>query len=382
MGVSVRCCCFLLLSLLLLQHSYSVNVSQICRHRCLYGRGGILCNCNAMHFAGKRNNKATSMYAPPLRPTVAARLAATPDIAAQVGAEEEKIATSRRLRFEGLEDELDEIPSFFASSRGNEDGSASGVVPGKNVGAAANRGSSVGLSRDSDAVSTGSLSGDRHRGARPAFLYPDSAAGENRRQTSEADETAEDDGLVGLWDRNLIDNFIAELEQNVAAAAELTNGFSDNTNGNDNDNNNIASANNEYDGRRRMVGGSNAVLEGSLPYLLFSKQRDRLADRLADRQRGQREGEEMYDPMLRSADLLLSASRAGPSSVAQHQARRLSNNNDHRGDVTGSGRDRSTDHMTKLQRIFHQAVHKSLPQVMFRKPAVGQASRQTGLVSG
>ena len=30
-------------------------MARICERRCLYGRGGILCRCNAMHFTGKRS---------------------------------------------------------------------------------------------------------------------------------------------------------------------------------------------------------------------------------------------------------------------------------------------------------------------------------------
>uniref|UniRef100_A0A0B6Y0H9 Uncharacterized protein n=1 Tax=Arion vulgaris TaxID=1028688 RepID=A0A0B6Y0H9_9EUPU len=32
------------------------NVEELCAKRCLYGRGGVLCNCNAMHFNGKRSS--------------------------------------------------------------------------------------------------------------------------------------------------------------------------------------------------------------------------------------------------------------------------------------------------------------------------------------
>lgn len=42
-------CIFTFLSL-----SNSFNVDELCAKRCLYGRGGVLCNCNAMHFNGKR----------------------------------------------------------------------------------------------------------------------------------------------------------------------------------------------------------------------------------------------------------------------------------------------------------------------------------------
>ncbi|GFO30355.1 craniofacial development protein 2-like [Plakobranchus ocellatus] len=34
----------------------AVDVKAICQRRCLMGRGGILCNCNAMHFGGKRSS--------------------------------------------------------------------------------------------------------------------------------------------------------------------------------------------------------------------------------------------------------------------------------------------------------------------------------------
>jgi len=35
--------------------SASFTVEEICARRCLYGRGGVLCNCNARHFTGKRS---------------------------------------------------------------------------------------------------------------------------------------------------------------------------------------------------------------------------------------------------------------------------------------------------------------------------------------
>ncbi|CAG5116776.1 unnamed protein product [Candidula unifasciata] len=36
----------------------SFNVDELCAKRCLYGRGGVLCNCNAMHFNGKRSGSS------------------------------------------------------------------------------------------------------------------------------------------------------------------------------------------------------------------------------------------------------------------------------------------------------------------------------------
>ena len=42
-------------SLLCVQLGASLDVARLCERRCLYGRGGILCQCNAMHFKGKRS---------------------------------------------------------------------------------------------------------------------------------------------------------------------------------------------------------------------------------------------------------------------------------------------------------------------------------------
>ncbi|KAL8569779.1 hypothetical protein ACOMHN_006505 [Nucella lapillus] len=51
----------LLLSLLLLlllaspTPCHGIDVGRLCQIRCLQGRGGNLCNCNAFHFSGKRD---------------------------------------------------------------------------------------------------------------------------------------------------------------------------------------------------------------------------------------------------------------------------------------------------------------------------------------
>ncbi|XP_059167689.1 uncharacterized protein LOC131949768 [Physella acuta] len=47
--------CLLFLSLYL-QQTFSFDVEGFCRNRCLHGRGGILCKCSAIHFAGKRSH--------------------------------------------------------------------------------------------------------------------------------------------------------------------------------------------------------------------------------------------------------------------------------------------------------------------------------------
>lgn len=49
---SVYCSLGLILVLSHLTTAYSVE--EICSRRCLYHRGGVLCNCNARHFTGKR----------------------------------------------------------------------------------------------------------------------------------------------------------------------------------------------------------------------------------------------------------------------------------------------------------------------------------------
>lgn len=45
----------LLLLLLLPPLALTFNLEKMCASRCVYGRGGNLCNCNAFHFAGKRS---------------------------------------------------------------------------------------------------------------------------------------------------------------------------------------------------------------------------------------------------------------------------------------------------------------------------------------
>ena len=37
------------------QACLAFSLERMCETRCLYGRGGNLCNCNAFHFAGKRD---------------------------------------------------------------------------------------------------------------------------------------------------------------------------------------------------------------------------------------------------------------------------------------------------------------------------------------
>ncbi|GFR94725.1 hypothetical protein ElyMa_002674700 [Elysia marginata] len=53
-------------SLLCVQMGAAMDKQMICARRCLYGRGGILCRCNAMHFTGKRagssNHTPVSRY--------------------------------------------------------------------------------------------------------------------------------------------------------------------------------------------------------------------------------------------------------------------------------------------------------------------------------
>ena len=51
----------LLITLLLPQACYTFSLEKMCETRGLYGRGGNLCNCNAFHFAGKRNGASHSL---------------------------------------------------------------------------------------------------------------------------------------------------------------------------------------------------------------------------------------------------------------------------------------------------------------------------------
>ncbi|XP_076437447.1 uncharacterized protein LOC143276694 [Babylonia areolata] len=46
----------LLLAMLLVHRSVSMDLDQLCEFRCNIGRGGELCKCNAFHFAGKRSD--------------------------------------------------------------------------------------------------------------------------------------------------------------------------------------------------------------------------------------------------------------------------------------------------------------------------------------
>lgn len=41
--------------------SESFDVDALCAKRCVMGRGGVLCNCNAMHFNGKRSEPSQSL---------------------------------------------------------------------------------------------------------------------------------------------------------------------------------------------------------------------------------------------------------------------------------------------------------------------------------
>ena len=45
----------LLVLLFVPQLCHCFSLEKMCETRCLYGRGGILCDCNAFHFAGKRD---------------------------------------------------------------------------------------------------------------------------------------------------------------------------------------------------------------------------------------------------------------------------------------------------------------------------------------
>ncbi len=56
-----RAFAFVVLSLVLLTGSISAfEYSGYCQKMCMWGRGGNLCKCNAVHFAGKRGSSITS----------------------------------------------------------------------------------------------------------------------------------------------------------------------------------------------------------------------------------------------------------------------------------------------------------------------------------
>ncbi|BFZ22827.1 hypothetical protein BsWGS_25866 [Bradybaena similaris] len=50
------------LILVLIHVTAAYSVEEICSRRCLYHRGGVLCNCNARHFTGKRSGLAAGMH--------------------------------------------------------------------------------------------------------------------------------------------------------------------------------------------------------------------------------------------------------------------------------------------------------------------------------
>lgn len=56
MAISTKIYFWVLHTLLALHLASSFSVEELCAKRCLYGRGGVLCNCNVMHFTGKRSD--------------------------------------------------------------------------------------------------------------------------------------------------------------------------------------------------------------------------------------------------------------------------------------------------------------------------------------
>lgn len=50
----------LLLAVVLLMDVKAFEYSGYCSRMCMWGRGGNLCKCSAVHFAGKRTNAASA----------------------------------------------------------------------------------------------------------------------------------------------------------------------------------------------------------------------------------------------------------------------------------------------------------------------------------
>jgi hypothetical protein len=80
-----------LVALLLVLHLLSASAFEytgFCRKMCMYGRGGNVCKCNAVHFAGKRTSEVGVASAPELRRTY--EVLGNDDVAAGDGVEEEE----------------------------------------------------------------------------------------------------------------------------------------------------------------------------------------------------------------------------------------------------------------------------------------------------